>query len=50
MILGVWVVFAWMVFVALTAVVSIVWGWKHGLQPDSSNTGIRNQMIIPWDH
>ncbi|MEJ2149638.1 MAG: cbb3-type cytochrome oxidase assembly protein [Chloroflexota bacterium] len=30
MILGLWVVFGWMVFVALTAVVSIIWGWRHG--------------------
>jgi nitrogen fixation-related uncharacterized protein len=30
MMLGVWVVFGWMVFVALTAVVSIIWGWRSG--------------------
>ena len=28
--LGMWVVVGWMVFVALTGVVFLVWGWKRG--------------------
>ena len=30
MMLGQWVVLGWMVFVALTAVASIIWGWRRG--------------------
>jgi nitrogen fixation-related uncharacterized protein len=28
--LGMWVVFGWMVFVAITAVVMIIYGWRTG--------------------
>ncbi len=28
--LGLWVVLGWMLFVALTGVVFLVWGWRRG--------------------
>jgi cbb3-type cytochrome oxidase maturation protein len=30
MALGVWIIFGWMVLVALTGVIMFVWGWKRG--------------------
>lgn len=30
MALGVWFIVGWMLFVALTAVVMLIWGWKRG--------------------
>jgi len=30
MALGVWVVFGWIAFVALTGIVMLIWGWKRG--------------------
>lgn len=30
MALGVWMIFGWMVFVALTGCAMLIWGWKHG--------------------
>jgi cbb3-type cytochrome oxidase maturation protein len=28
--LGMWVVLGWMIFVAFTGLVFLVWGWKNG--------------------
>jgi cbb3-type cytochrome oxidase maturation protein len=28
--LGMWVVLGWMIFVAFTGVVFMIWGWKNG--------------------
>ena len=30
MVFGIWVIFGWMLFVALTGVIMLVWGWKRG--------------------
>lgn len=30
MALGMWVVVGWMLFVALTGIVMLIWGWKRG--------------------
>jgi len=27
---GIWVVVGWMIFVALTGVVMLIWGWRRG--------------------
>ena len=27
---GMWVVVGWMLFVILTGIVMLIWGWKHG--------------------
>lgn len=30
MALGMWIVTGWMIFVALTGIAMLVWGWKRG--------------------
>ena len=51
MILGLWVVFGWMVFVALTAIISIVWGWRNGQFRDieeAKYTMLEDKEPEPW--
>jgi cbb3-type cytochrome oxidase maturation protein len=51
MMLGLWVVLGWMVFVALTAVISIIWGWKRGQFHDIEEAKYRmleDREPEPW--
>ena len=49
--LGMWVVVGWMVFVAFTGIVFMVWGWKTGQFRDIEEAKYR--MLVerepePW--
>jgi cbb3-type cytochrome oxidase maturation protein len=49
--MGMWVVVGWMAFVALTGIVMMVWGWKHGQFRDIEEAKYRmlgDREPEPW--
>jgi cbb3-type cytochrome oxidase maturation protein len=49
--MGMWVVVGWMAFVALTGVVLMIWGWKHGQFRDIEEAKYRmleDREPEPW--
>jgi nitrogen fixation-related uncharacterized protein len=51
MTLGTWVVFGWMLFVAITAIIMLVWGWRRGQFEDieaAKYTMLEDRDPVPW--
>jgi nitrogen fixation-related uncharacterized protein len=49
--MGMWVVVGWMVFVALTGVALMIWGWKRGQFRDIEEAKYRmleEREPAPW--
>jgi cbb3-type cytochrome oxidase maturation protein len=49
--LGMWVVLGWMIFVAFTGVVFLIWGWKNGQFRDIEDVKYRmleDHEPEPW--
>ena len=49
--LGLWVVLGWGILVALTGVISIIWGWRHGQFKDIEEAKYRmleDREPEPW--
>ena len=48
---GLWVVVGWMILVALTGLISIIWGWRHGQFKDIEEAKYRmleDREPEPW--
>ena len=48
---GLWVVFGWMLFVILTGVIMLIWGWKRGQFKDIEEpkyTMLEDREPEPW--
>ena len=49
--IGLWVVVGWMLFVILTGVIMLVWGWKRGQFKDieeAKYTMLEDREPDPW--
>jgi cbb3-type cytochrome oxidase maturation protein len=50
---GLWVVFGWMVLVALTGIAFLIWGWKNGQFKDIEEAKFKmleEREPAPWPH
>ncbi len=53
MLLGMWIDFGWMVLVALSAVILLVWGWRRGQFRNVEEAKYRmleDKDPEPWPH
>jgi cbb3-type cytochrome oxidase maturation protein len=51
--LGLWVVFGWMVLVALTGIAFLIWGWRRGQFKDIEEAKykmLEDREPEPWPH
>ena len=51
--LGLWVVFGWMVLVALTGIAFLIWGWRRGQFKDIEEAKykmLEDRELEPWPH
>jgi cbb3-type cytochrome oxidase maturation protein len=51
--LGLWVVVGWMILVALTGVIFLIWGWRNGQFKDIEEAKykmLEEREPEPWPH